>query len=56
MGAARFLVEHLPQAWLAPVPGAGHAPFLSHPVVFLEKLRDFIQYGKTSERSEQGYQ
>ena len=56
MGAARFLVEHLPQARLAPVPGAGHAPFLSHPAVFLEKLRDFIQYGKTSERSEQGYQ
>jgi pimeloyl-[acyl-carrier protein] methyl ester esterase len=55
MGAARFLVEHLPQARLAPVPGAGHAPFLSHPAVFLEKLRDFIQYGKTSERSEQGY-
>jgi pimeloyl-[acyl-carrier protein] methyl ester esterase len=42
MGAARFLVEHLPQARLAPVAGAGHAPFLSHPAVFLEKLKSFI--------------
>jgi pimeloyl-[acyl-carrier protein] methyl ester esterase len=43
MGAARFLVEHLPQARLAPVPGAGHAPFLSHPAVFLEKLGEFMR-------------
>jgi pimeloyl-[acyl-carrier protein] methyl ester esterase len=35
-------VEHLPQARLAPVPGAGHAPFLSHPAVFLEKLKGFM--------------
>ena len=49
MGAARFLAQHLPRARLAPVPGAGHAPFLSHPAVFLHKLKDFIQWGKTSE-------
>jgi pimeloyl-[acyl-carrier protein] methyl ester esterase len=49
MGAARFLAEHLPRARLAPVPGAGHAPFLSHPAAFLETLKSFIQYDKTSE-------
>lgn len=43
MGAARYLAEHLPQARLAPVPGAGHAPFLSHPDAFLEKLEDFLR-------------
>lgn len=42
MGAARFLVEHLPQARLVPVAGAGHAPFLSHPAMFQEKLKDFV--------------
>ncbi len=43
MGAARYLAEHLPQARLAPVPGAGHAPFLSHPDAFLERLEDFLR-------------
>lgn len=42
MGAARFLAEHLPQARLAPVAGAGHAPFLSHPAAFLEELKGFM--------------
>lgn len=46
MGAARFLAEHLPQARLAPVPGAGHAPFLSHPAAFLEELMGFIHRGE----------
>lgn len=49
VGAARFLAEHLPQARLEIFPNAGHAPFLSHPALFLEKLRDFIHNGKTSE-------
>jgi pimeloyl-[acyl-carrier protein] methyl ester esterase len=56
VGAARYLAQHLPQARLEVMPEAGHALFLSHPTVFLEKLKGFIQYGKTSERSEQGYQ
>lgn len=43
MGAARFLAEHLPQARLAPISGAGHAPFLSHPDAFLERLEDFLR-------------
>lgn len=42
MDAARFLAQRLPRARLAPVPGAGHAPFLSHPELFLEKLKDFL--------------
>lgn len=42
VGAARYLAEHLPQARLEIVAGSGHAPFLSHPAVFLEKLKDFL--------------
>ncbi|MDH5488116.1 MAG: alpha/beta fold hydrolase, partial [Gammaproteobacteria bacterium] len=49
VGAARFLAEHLPQTRLEIFPDAGHAPFLSHARLFLEKLGDFIQYGKTNE-------
>jgi len=41
-GAARFLAEHLPSARLEMIPGAGHAPFLSHPAEFLEALKGFI--------------
>ena len=42
LGAARFLAGHLPQARLEIVRAAGHAPFLSHPELFLEQLRGFI--------------
>ena len=42
VGAARFLAEHLPQAQLELVPGAGHAPFLSHGAYFLQKLKSFL--------------
>jgi pimeloyl-[acyl-carrier protein] methyl ester esterase len=42
VSAARFLAEHLPRARLEIMPDAGHALFLSHPALFLEKLRDFI--------------
>lgn len=42
VGAARFLAQQLPQARLEIMPAAGHAPFLSHPAWFLEKLREFI--------------
>jgi len=40
--AARFLAGHLPQARLEIVRAAGHAPFLSHPALFLDRLREFI--------------
>ncbi|MBI3570314.1 MAG: pimeloyl-ACP methyl ester esterase BioH [Gammaproteobacteria bacterium] len=43
VGAARYLAQQLPQARLEIVPEAGHAPFLSHPEIFLEKLKGFIR-------------
>jgi pimeloyl-[acyl-carrier protein] methyl ester esterase len=43
VGAARYMARQLPQARLEIIPEAGHAPFLSHPDLFLEKLRDFIR-------------
>lgn len=55
VGAAQYVADRLPDARLEIIPGAGHAPFLSHPAVFMKKLEAFLQYGKTSERSEQGY-
>lgn len=41
-GAARYLAQNLPRARLEIVPGAGHAPFLSHPRHFIQKLKGFI--------------
>ncbi len=55
VGAAQYVADRLPDARLEIIPGAGHAPFLSHPAVFMQKLNEFVQYDKTSERSEQGY-
>ena len=52
LGAARYLVQHLPQARLELIPGAGHAPFLSHPEIFLVKLRGFILSDTHSAHSE----
>lgn len=42
MGAAEYLVAHLPHARLARVAHAGHIPFLSHPHRFRELLLDFL--------------
>ncbi len=42
VGAAQFLAAQLPHGQLELVPRAGHALFLSHPSLFLEKLKDFI--------------
>lgn len=42
VGAARYLAEHLPQARLEIIPRAGHAPFLTHSPLFLDKLKGFI--------------
>lgn len=41
-GAARWLAGHVPGARLVMVPGAGHAPFLSHPQQFLAACRGFL--------------
>lgn len=38
LAAARATVERLPRGELRVIAGAGHAPFLSHPVRFIEAL------------------
>jgi pimeloyl-[acyl-carrier protein] methyl ester esterase len=43
--AARWLADELPGATLLVVPGAAHAPFLSHPALVLGALRDFLADG-----------
>ncbi|HEC20870.1 MAG TPA: pimeloyl-[acyl-carrier protein] methyl ester esterase [Gammaproteobacteria bacterium] len=40
--AARATCERLTQAALTVIPGAGHAPFLSHPAAFLAALKDSL--------------
>jgi pimeloyl-ACP methyl ester esterase len=42
-GAARFLVERIPDARLVELAGAGHAPPLSRPGQFNALLREFLQ-------------
>jgi pimeloyl-[acyl-carrier protein] methyl ester esterase len=44
-GAAAWLAQHVPAARHREIPGAGHAPFLSHPQAFLAALRDFLPAG-----------
>lgn len=41
-GAGAFLASHLPNAKLATVAGAGHAPFLSRPQEVFQLWRDFL--------------
>ncbi len=40
--AAQYLASHLPNARLASIKGAAHAPFLSHPEQFLSHAVDFL--------------
>jgi len=40
--ASRHLAERMPNARLALVEGAAHAPFLSHPDEFVEHLKSFL--------------
>lgn len=41
-GAVEWLAHRIPGARLAMLPGAGHAPFLSHPQEFLAACNDFL--------------
>jgi pimeloyl-[acyl-carrier protein] methyl ester esterase len=41
--ASRHLAERMPQARLALVDGAAHAPFLSHPDRFVACIKDFLE-------------
>lgn len=42
MAAGRWLAEHLPAAQLQVCKGASHAPFLSHPAWFVERMKEFL--------------
>ncbi|PJB06047.1 MAG: pimeloyl-[acyl-carrier protein] methyl ester esterase [Hydrogenophilales bacterium CG_4_9_14_3_um_filter_59_35] len=42
VGAAHWLAEQMPKARLEVLPGAAHAPFLSHPVEFTEMMTGFL--------------
>ena len=41
--AATWLLGHLPNARLALHPRASHAPFLSHPEIFVEQVCNFLK-------------
>lgn len=43
VSAARWLEDHLPHASLIVIPGASHAPFLSHPGLFMQALNHFLE-------------
>lgn len=40
--AARWLADRLPGARLSMIPGCAHAPFLSHPEIFLNAVMEFF--------------
>ncbi len=42
VAAARWMAEQLPEARLTVIPGASHAPFLSHPAAFVEAMTGFL--------------
>jgi pimeloyl-[acyl-carrier protein] methyl ester esterase len=43
-GAGRWLAANLPRSRFALIPHSGHAPFLSHPALFVEIVREFLRY------------
>jgi len=42
VGAAHWLAAQMPEARLAVLSGAAHAPFLAHPVEFVETITGFL--------------
>jgi pimeloyl-[acyl-carrier protein] methyl ester esterase len=40
--AASAMVKSMPDARVEIIPGAAHAPFMSHPEIFVQHLRNFI--------------
>ena len=40
--ASLYMAQILPDARILEIAGAAHAPFLSHPDIFLEKMTDFL--------------
>jgi pimeloyl-[acyl-carrier protein] methyl ester esterase len=43
LAAAQFTAQQLPNATLLAIPGAGHAPFISHPDEVVAALLEFLQ-------------
>lgn len=42
LAASEHMADAMPNACLASIPGAAHAPFLSHPEQFIEHLKRFL--------------
>ncbi|OIR18219.1 pimeloyl-[acyl-carrier protein] methyl ester esterase [mine drainage metagenome] len=40
--ASRYMARTMPSAQLMEVEGAAHAPFLSHPEIFIEQIKSFL--------------
>lgn len=40
--ASHYLAQAMPSAQLVEVAGAAHAPFLSHPEIFVEQIKSFL--------------
>lgn len=40
--ASRYLVQSMPTAYLVEINGAAHAPFLSHPDIFIDAVKQFL--------------
>ncbi len=40
--ASRYLAQTLPNARVVEIEGAAHAPFLSHPEIFTERVKNFL--------------
>ncbi len=44
LAASAYMANKMPNARLAEIKGAAHAPFLSHPEIFVQHIKDFM-YG-----------
>lgn len=40
--ASRYLAQIMPNAQVVEIEGAAHAPFLSHPEIFIERVKTFL--------------
>jgi pimeloyl-[acyl-carrier protein] methyl ester esterase len=41
--ASHYLAQGIPNARLVEIEGAAHAPFLSHPDIFVEQVSEFLK-------------
>ncbi|MGE5758081.1 MAG: alpha/beta fold hydrolase, partial [Sideroxydans sp.] len=40
--ASSYLAQTMPHARVVEIEGAAHAPFLSHPEIFIERVKTFL--------------